>query len=89
MPTMQEIDNLETLLGKGSFGPLVKLVCAAARRGVEADAEIAQIAKQYLKRAPCAPSSVGPEQQSLSSESVKRATTSHVWRAKQRSRKRE
>lgn len=38
MPTLVQIDNLETLLGNGSFGPLVKQVCAAARRGVEVDA---------------------------------------------------
>lgn len=43
MPTMQEIDNLETLLGNGSFGPLVKLVCKAARRGVEEDAEVRRV----------------------------------------------
>ena len=38
--TMQEIDNLEMVVGDGTFGPLMKRVCQAARRGVEADQAI-------------------------------------------------
>lgn len=59
------------------------------RRIQEWDAEIAAIAKKLLKSAPVKPSSAGLGQQELSCPSAKRATTSHVWRAKQASRRRE
>lgn len=47
MPTMQEIDRIEQYghfsSGATFEGVSLKMLCAAARRGVEADAEIAQL----------------------------------------------